>query len=121
MAAGERRLGSAWAILLVAAGLALAAGGASLLGRIGQTADLVALGIGVRDGTADLSHGELRATADRLAASSASARSADAAGALTFLYYAAAQASRRAGDAAAMGTEMAAARQAGIETLASAP
>jgi hypothetical protein len=121
MPSGDRNFGTVSSILLAAAGLALAAGGAGPLTRIVKTADLVAIGTGATGDGADLSRTELRATADRLEAASARARTADEAGALTFLFYAAAQASWRAGDAAASESEIAAARKAAVETLSKAP
>src|SRR5690242_11522452 len=108
MAAVGGAFGKAGAILLIAAGLATAITGARVLSRAIGTADLVAAGNSVHSGVSDLSHAELRATADRLqAAASAPARTADETGALTFLYYAAAQASLRAGDRATAAGEMA--------------
>jgi hypothetical protein len=120
MAARGTGIGALASALLIAAGLAIAAGGASLLSREARTAALVEVGTSMRDGATDRSHAELLAAAARLEAT-APVRTADEAGALTFLYYAAAQASRRAGDAAAAASELAAARRFSVETLARAP
>src|SRR6266851_1832171 len=106
MPVGGKALGTFSGILLIAAGLAIAAAGAGLLSRVVKTGELAEFRNGSSNGGADLSAAELLATADRLAAASAPARTADEAGALTFLYYAAAQASRRVGDLAAAAGEM---------------
>jgi hypothetical protein len=108
-------------ILLIVAGLATVAGGASVLSRVARTGDLLEFGTAVRNGGADFTHAELLAAAESFEATSAAARTADEAGALTYLYYAAAQASRRAGDGGAADREMAAARRMAVATLERAP
>jgi hypothetical protein len=120
MSASGKAIRSYAGILLIASGLGIAAGGARVLSRVANTADLVATGNDVRNGASDLSHAELLATADRLDAS-ATARTADETGAMTFLYFAAAQASLRAGDLTTATAEMATARRMAIETLKMAP
>jgi len=120
MPVGSKALGTFSGILLIAAGLAIAAAGSSVLSRVVKTGELAEFRNGSYGG-ADLSAAELLATADRLAAASAPARTADEAGALTYLYYAAAQVSRRAGDLAAAAGEMETARRMAVETLAMAP
>lgn len=121
MAIDGKAIGNLVGILLIVAGLAIAAAGVHLLSRVAATSDLVALGTELRNIGTNLSHDELLKAADRLAVTSAAARSADEAGALTFLYYNAALASQRTGDGAAAASEMIAARRAAVETLEKAP
>ncbi len=108
-------------LILVVFGLAIAAGGIQLVSRTLATGAMTRLGNNVRNGGLQLSKAALVATAARLDAASAERRTGEEAGALTFLYYAAAEDSMRNGNAAEAQQELAAAKAAARQTLQLAP
>lgn len=108
-------------LIFVALGLAIAAGGIQLSSRTLATGAMTRLGNDVRNGGLELSQAVLVATAARLDAASAEWRTGEEAGALTFLYYAAARSSMANGNAAEAQQELAAAAAAARQTLQRAP
>ena len=116
-----RRAHSFATVTLIAAGIIIAAAGATLLYRTVKTADLIATAYGVRNGGLSLSEAELNATIARLAEAAGPQADADQEAALTFLHYASAQAAAARGDKGTWLRELLAARVGAREALALEP
>jgi hypothetical protein len=108
-------------ILLAIIGLELAINGAELAWHMLCTDSLVRTAIHVRNGGLSLPKSDLLADAAQLDERSGDDRTADEAGALVFLYYAAAQISQGEGNAGEATQELMAARKMCVQTLALAP
>lgn len=108
-------------LVLFLAGFAVALAGLHFGDETLRSGALIATGNAVRNGGLELSRADLESAAARLEAVSAPDPSADEAGALTFLHYAAADQAMRADDITGAHQELEAAKRNARQTLRRAP